>query len=95
MRLKNKTRSPRKMVTVNLPHEFGCAGVKCRCVSTTTAIVEHNPRTGARGSRELTRKLAPSLTLQSGEESPDLPDAVEKAPEVRAAIDRGELAVLK
>lgn len=93
IKLKNKTRRPGKMVTVNIPHEFGC-DVDCVCAPTTLRLTEHNGATGAKGVREVERKLPPSLTLQAGEVSAEYPDRVKDAPEVRAAIDRGDLVVL-
>ncbi len=94
IRLQNKTRRPAKMVTVNLPHKFLCE-VACLCQKSTMAISELNPRTGVKAFREMDRSISPSLTLQAGEISQDYPASIADAPEVRAAIDRGELVVLK
>lgn len=94
IKLKNRTRRPERLVTVNLPHEYACKR-SCRCQKTTIAISELDPRTGVKGIRETRRGIPSSLTLCAGEISEEFPPEVADAPEVRAAIDRGELAVLQ
>lgn len=85
----------RRMQVFNLEHAAFCAGSDCACSDITAVIVEHNPRTGERAPRHVTKKAPASLTLLALERRDGLRDSIVSVPEVRAAIDRGLVRVVE
>lgn len=85
----------RRMQVFNLEHGTFCAGGECACSDITTVVVEHNPRTGERAPRRLTKKAPASLTLLALERREGLRDSIVAVPEVRAAIARGLVRVVQ
>lgn len=84
----------RRMQVFNLEHAAYCGAGECACSDVTTVIVEHNPRTGERAPRRITRKAPASLTLLALERREGLRDSIALVPEVRAAIARGFVRVV-
>lgn len=85
----------RQMQVFNLVHEVWCAEGTCSCREVTVVVTDENPRTGERAPRRVLRKLPTALTLLAREVRAGLPDAVVEVPDVRAAIARGHLRVLR
>lgn len=85
----------RRMQVFNLEHAAFCAGGDCACSDITAVIVEHNPRTGERAPRHVTKKAPASLTLLALERRDGLRDSIVSVPEIRAAIDRGLVRVVE
>lgn len=85
----------RRMQVFNLPHELYCtASGQCGCREQRVTTVEEDPMTGDRRPRSQVRRLAASLTLLAREKREGLPEAVLKIPEVKRAVDAGQLRVL-
>jgi hypothetical protein len=82
------------MQVFNLEHDAYC-GAECACSDITTTVVEHNPRTGERAPRHLTKKAPASLTLLALERRAGLREAIVAVPEVRAAIEQGHVRVVE
>ena len=78
----------RQMQVFNLVHDAYCREVEA-------VVVEENPRTGDRAPRRVTRRAPAALTLLAREVRPSLPDAVLDVPDVRAAVARGQLRVVR
>jgi hypothetical protein len=85
----------RQMQVFNLIHDVYCRGRECACSEVTVVVTDENPRTGERAPRRVAKKVPSALTLLAREERDGLPDAVLRVPEVRAAIDRGVLRVVR
>lgn len=80
----------RRMQVFNLEHDAYCGG-DCACSDITATVVEHNPRTGERAPRHITKKAPASLTLLALERREGLRESIVAVPEVRAAIDQGHV----
>jgi hypothetical protein len=85
----------RQMQVFNLAHDAYCRGRECACSEVTVVVTDENPRTGERAPKRVPKKVPAALTLLAREVRDGLPDAVLRAPEVRAAIDRGALRVVR
>lgn len=96
VQLKNKRRG---VVVFNLPHEQVCTETECLCTRQKVGVQDHNPETGAKSVRGFNRRLASSITLlaagHEGATSKPLPNGVARLPEVLAAVDIGELEVIR
>ena len=85
----------RRMQVFNLRHDVYCEpSGSCGCREQTITTVEESPMTGERRPRSLKRKVPASLTLLALEKRDGMHEAVLKLPEVKRAVDRGELRVL-
>ena len=69
-----------RCLAFNLPHRAVCTAATCLCI---------------RPAEPRGRALCRALTLPAGHAATGLPEVVLAAPEVRAAIGRGELEVLR
>jgi hypothetical protein len=85
----------RRMQVFNLDHAAFCAGGECACSDITAVVVEHNPRTGERAPRHVTKKAPASLTLLALERREGLRESILAVPEVRAAIEHGHVRVVE
>jgi hypothetical protein len=85
----------RQMQVFNLVHDAYCRDGACACREVEAVVVEENPRTGDRAPRRVTRRAPAALTLLAREVRPSLPDAVLDVPDVRAAVARGQLRVVR
>jgi hypothetical protein len=85
----------RRMQVFNLDHAAFCAGGECACSDITAVVVEHNPRTGERAPRHVTKKAPASLTLLALERREGLRESVLAVPEVQAAIEHGHVRVVE
>jgi len=85
----------RQMQVFNLVHEAYCREGVCACREVEAVVVEENPRTGDRAPRRVTRRAAAALTLLAREVRQGLPDTVLQVPDVRAAVARGQLRVVR
>ncbi len=85
----------RRMQVFNLEHEAYCAAGECACSDITTVVMEHNPRTGERAPRHVTKKAPASITLLALERREGMRDSIVSAPEMRAAIERGLVRVVE
>jgi hypothetical protein len=85
----------RQMQVFNLVHEAYCREGACACSEVEVVVVEENPRTGERAPRRVSRRAAAALTLLAREVRPGLPDAVLDVLDVRAAVARGQLRVVR
>lgn len=54
---------------------------------------EHNPRTGAKGVREIRKPIAGVITLLAGEKRVDLPDEIAAVPAVKRLKAQGDILV--
>lgn len=84
----------RRMQVFNLVHDAYCRGGTCACSAITTVVVDENPRTGDRVPRRVQKKVPTALTLLAGEVRPGLPDGVLRVPDVRVALEKGDLRVV-
>ena len=85
----------RQMQVFNLVHDAYCREGACACREVEAVVVEENPRTGDRAPRRVTRRAPAALTLLAREVRPGLPDAVLDVSDVRAALARGQLRVVR
>jgi hypothetical protein len=58
-------------------------------------VAADNPRTGERLARRVEKKVPGSMTLLALERRAELPDAILKVPEVRAALEAGSIRVVE
>lgn len=85
----------RRMQVFNLEHDAYCAAGECACSDITAVVVEHNPRTGERAPRHVTKKAPAALTLLALEKRDGMRESIVSVPEVRAAIERGLVRVVE
>lgn len=85
----------RRMQVFNLEHAAFCAGGECTCSDITAVVVEHNPRTGERAPRHVTKKAPASLTLLALERREGLRESVLSVPELRVAIEHGHVRIVE
>jgi hypothetical protein len=85
----------RQMLIFNLPHETYCRPSGCACSDIVSVIIGENPRTGERAPRHVPKKVPDSLTFLALERRSGLPSVLLDVPDVRAAIAKGHLRVLK
>ena len=86
----NKTR---KIKVFNLDHPF-FRSKKWGARRMTVVVIEEH-KDGNRYPRELRRNIIGSLTLRAGEERKGLPAQIQAVPEIRKAIRKGLIAVVK
>ena len=79
----------RRMQVFNLEHEAYCQGPECCCSEMAMLVSDHNPITGEKGLRPITKRVPGSLTLLALDRMTGLPDAVVNVSELREAIARG------
>jgi hypothetical protein len=84
----------RRMQVFNLPHESFCRD-RCACSQTTVVITAENPRTGERARKNVSKTVPASMTLLAGERRAGLSAALLEVPDVKAAIDRGDLRLVQ
>ena len=90
MKLKNALRTAQHF---NLPHASYCATGACACTPTVLQVRE-TLSDGRSGFREVPRLLSTSITLLALEVL-EVDDRARSAPEVKAALDRGDLREVK
>lgn len=61
----------------------------------TTLLLQTELEDGMRGKRIIEKHINDSLTILAGETVENLPDWVASCPEVKAALDRGALKLIK
>jgi hypothetical protein len=90
LKIKNATRTEK---TYSLPHESYCKTGPCTCTDKTLPMREHLPD-GSSGVREVPRRICSSVTFLGGEVK-EVDDRTRLVPEVKAALDRGDLREVK
>jgi hypothetical protein len=91
VRLKNKTK---RYLCFNLPCQTVCTPSDCECPTVEQALSEYNARTGEHTHKVVERKISQSVTFLAGE-TLSLSDKVLKAPDLSAALLRGDLVQIK
>jgi hypothetical protein len=82
------------MQVFHLLHDVVCRD-RCACDEVTAVTVAENRRTGDRARKQLSKKVAGSITFLALEQKPGLPSALLELAQVRAAIDRGYLRIIE
>lgn len=77
----------------NLSHDTYCQQGPCSCQTVHQPSVALDARHGTRAMRTLRRRLCASVTVLAGEYR-ELPDGIMRVPEVRAAVQRGDLRII-
>lgn len=85
-------KSARGIQAINLAHDVVCEGGECLCSKSEHRAQDHNPKTGDVGVRLVDRLICKSVFLIPGQWSEELPECVEKLPEVAAGLRSGALA---
>lgn len=85
----------RQMQVFNLAHDAYCRDGACACREVEAIVVDENPRTGDRAPKRVSRRAPIALTLLAREVRAGLPDAVLDVPDVRTAVTRGQLRVVR
>lgn len=88
--LKNKTK---RMLVFHLPGLAEQAGFKG--YRDITYRYDLDKKSGVHGKRQVKIKCPPSITLLAGETFKNLPDIVKSAPEIMAAVKRGDVALVE
>ena len=82
----------KQMLPYQLDHAHYCAALgRCECTTIETQVYVRKPAPGLRS----TQRLAPAvLTLDGNEKRTGLPDAILLAPDIAAAVKRGDIRAI-